>query len=326
MKKTKKVNLAILLELILAVSVQAEVITIFDSNATISEGDTYDTVVVKGDGTVVDMTGGDVNSVITMDTGTFNVTGGNIGLESRKPLLSYDSRILNLSGGNIYSIEPYNESRVNISGTVVIAVDSADIKFFDSTVVSLSSENATIPEQLYFYDNSQLNLLSGSVQEAEGYVGSTINITGGAITQMVRSEGRINISGGTIETVYIFNAGVVRIYGGTISMIVADGIMTRHTAEIGIIGYNLSAVPYGGNWGYGQIVGNWNNHTAFSIGLWTTRAYANVKLYDGIIPTDCTNRPDSDLSGDCKVDFIDFSKIALEWLECNLDPPEACWE
>lgn len=34
----------------------------------------------------------------------------------------------------------------------------------------------------------------------------------------------------------------------------------------------------------------------------------------------------ADLSGDCKVDLADFAIMALHWLDCNLDPPSACWE
>jgi len=56
----------------------------------------------------------------------------------------------------------------------------------------------------------------------------------------------------------------------------------------------------------------------------------------------CINRPAADLNDDCKVDFFDFAvlaedwlgnydlsdlaTLAEDWLECNLEPPEACWE
>jgi uncharacterized delta-60 repeat protein len=33
-----------------------------------------------------------------------------------------------------------------------------------------------------------------------------------------------------------------------------------------------------------------------------------------------------DFNNDCKVDFADFVIMSLHWLECNLDPQEACWE
>ena len=44
-------------------------------------------------------------------------------------------------------------------------------------------------------------------------------------------------------------------------------------------------------------------------------------------PFDCPpNFPEGDLNNDCLVNFLDFAKMALDWLDCNLDPPEACWE
>ena len=33
-----------------------------------------------------------------------------------------------------------------------------------------------------------------------------------------------------------------------------------------------------------------------------------------------------DLNGDCTVDINDFSALASQWLDCNIDPPEFCWE
>ena len=65
------------LTLIFVASSQAN-ITIFDSNSVISSGDSYDVIVIKGDGTVVGMVGGDVNDVITMNTSIFNMYGCNI--------------------------------------------------------------------------------------------------------------------------------------------------------------------------------------------------------------------------------------------------------
>ena len=82
LKKSTIIVLSLLL--FLTVRTQAE-ITIFESNSIISDGDTYDTVVVKGDGTVLEMTGGSVNRLITMNRSTCNISGGNI--ENR--LISY---------------------------------------------------------------------------------------------------------------------------------------------------------------------------------------------------------------------------------------------
>ena len=42
-------------------------------------------------------------------------------------------------------------------------------------------------------------------------------------------------------------------------------------------------------------------------------------------PPRCLEYPVMDFNKDCKVDLIDFSIFLQSWLECNLDPPEACW-
>jgi len=38
----------------------------------------------------------------------------------------------------------------------------------------------------------------------------------------------------------------------------------------------------------------------------------------------CTRRPVMDFNDDCKVDFKDLAIFMESWLECNLNPPEAC--
>ncbi|MFH1371464.1 MAG: hypothetical protein ABII09_09305 [Planctomycetota bacterium] len=52
--------------------------------------------------------------------------------------------------------------------------------------------------------------------------------------------------------------------------------------------------------------------------------YATV-IYGQQVPI-CMSPLQGDLNNDCKVDFADFSTMIEEWLECNLDPPSACWQ
>ena len=40
----------------------------------------------------------------------------------------------------------------------------------------------------------------------------------------------------------------------------------------------------------------------------------------------CTQEILGDLNDDCKVDFGDLAIMSSSWLDCNLDPPSACWE
>jgi hypothetical protein len=40
----------------------------------------------------------------------------------------------------------------------------------------------------------------------------------------------------------------------------------------------------------------------------------------------CTGPIPGDVNHDCKVDITDLEILFSHWLECKLDPPEACWE
>ena len=77
--------------------------------------------------------------------------------------------------------------------------------------------------------------------------------------------------------------------------------------------WNITA-GYDGNCEYGQIRGYWNDGTFFTIDLDYPETYGSVILYDGVILTNCVNKPESDISGDCKVNFFDLAKMSSEWL------------
>ena len=45
-----------------------------------------------------------------------------------------------------------------------------------------------------------------------------------------------------------------------------------------------------------------------------------------IVGPTCTEYPVMDFNQDCRVEFQDLAEFSASWLECNLDPPEVCWE
>lgn len=67
------------------------------------------------------------------------------------------------------------------------------------------------------------------------------------------------------------------------------------------------------------------NGGRINIGAYGGTAQAS-KSTSGIVEPVCTHYPTMDYNKDCKVDFKDFAMLAQTWLDCNLDPPEACWE
>jgi hypothetical protein len=52
----------------------------------------------------------------------------------------------------------------------------------------------------------------------------------------------------------------------------------------------------------------------------------NMGRYASEPPPACTEPIRSDLNGDCKVDILDLEILMSEWLKCNLEPVEACYE
>jgi len=40
----------------------------------------------------------------------------------------------------------------------------------------------------------------------------------------------------------------------------------------------------------------------------------------------CTQEPAMDFNHDCRVNFLDLAIFLQSWLDCNLNPPSACWD
>jgi hypothetical protein len=92
-------------------------------------------------------------------------------------------------------------------------------------------------------------------------------------------------------------------------------------------GNQLDVATYDAEWmydaAYDIVIDDSNNVyiTGSSYGGGTTDYdFATVKYSQPI----CTGSLAGDITGDCKVNMRDFAKMALDWLKCNLDPPEAC--
>ncbi len=63
--------------------------------------------------------------------------------------------------------------------------------------------------------------------------------------------------------------------------------------------------------------------------VWQDNRNANSEIYavvlNGPVVARCESRISGDVNGDCKIDFADFAIMASRWLECYLEPAEACW-
>ena len=66
----------------------------------------------------------------------------------------------------------------------------------------------------------------------------------------------------------------------------------------------------------------------FNLGARATDPISSVgEVYvyiDDVVVTACQGNPAGDINGDCKVSLVDLAMFAADWMECNLDPAEAC--
>jgi len=159
----------------------------FDSNGQILPGETWDTVYVRNNGTVVDMSGGQIGSQHSF--------GG---------LITSDSSIFNMSGGQIIGYSSgFNSIFINDSSTFNVSGGTIDM-YMDFVVYG--SANANI---------SGGNVTAGRLKTS---FSSTVNITGGSINLDmldVFGGGRLTISRGllTIDDTSIGNNSVIDVYG-----------------------------------------------------------------------------------------------------------------
>ncbi len=94
--------------------------TTFSSSGTIVNGNVYDKVYVQNDGTVVNMTGGQISNLSTHNVSTFNMSGGQI-IYSWPGILLYELSTMNVSGGTINTFDFVVYGSANFSGGNITA-------------------------------------------------------------------------------------------------------------------------------------------------------------------------------------------------------------
>ena len=200
----RKTALIILILLVGVSSVQAGDIT-FSSSGTISNGDVYDNVYVENDGTVVDMSGGQIADLLLSDNSTFNLLGGQIsslGLGSAVNVEALSN--FNMSNGiaDLDGLYLYGAGIASINGGTLSVYQ---IKVYSGAKLIL--DNANVYLDWFDVYGGQLDIFGGNVVIDDAYfpADSTINIHG-----------------------YNFNYDPTGGYGG-------DGILTGYLSDGGDI-------------------------------------------------------------------------------------------
>jgi hypothetical protein len=167
--KTKAITIlaAVILSFTAAKLYAVPVDKIFTSSGQILDGEEWNNVSIYNDETIVDMLGGDVESIGTYDESTVNVTGGQV-----NTLGALEFSTANVSGGDVYTLRSWDFSTVNLSGT--------------ATVSSLSARSSF----------GTANIYGGHVVWVSALDSGTVNLYGGVISDyMSAPDGIINVFG-----------------------------------------------------------------------------------------------------------------------------------
>ncbi len=166
-------------------------------------------------------------------------------------LQSYDSSIFNMFGGTAEACAN-DQSTFNIAGGKIYTLN--------------------------LYDSSSVNVFGGSVYGLSAYDTGTVNVWGNAnlFALFAHDSGVINMTGGVTKSIAVGEFGTVNLLGGLVS----DKLWAGDSSIINLYGYDLAKFPTGGHYGFGFVIGEWPDMTAFNIDLSGPDTYSRVILYE----------------------------------------------
>ena len=199
---------------------------------------------------IVVLTGGRAHAVPDK---TFTSSGQILPGESWNLVYIYnDDTIVDMLGGWVDTLCTYDESTLNLSG--------GEINTFNA------------------YESSTVNAFGGTIYSLTAYNFSTVEVEIGANFNRLDALGssNININSGTVSHISAAQFGIVNLLGGNIT----DKLWAGESGIINIYGYNLFKTNSEGNYGYGFVNGEWEDHTHFSIDLSGSDTYSRVILHE----------------------------------------------
>jgi len=254
-------------------------------------------------------------------------------------ILSGTSRVLITSAGAVANLKTYDFSTADISGGSV----SGDLLAYDFSTVAMSAGSV---QNLYAYDLSTVDISGGSVTDLRPYMSSIVAISGGSVDSLsapnsstvIMSSGSVvglwasesvtvNISGGSVSYLYTEDNSTVDISGGSVS-----GLSASDSSVVSFYGRNFrvyNGLVFDGDYvlGTGLLACEWFDGTTWAVNIRENTPSATIRVISDSGPKPvCVKYPVMDFNGDCKVDFSDLAVFLTHWLECNFDPPSACWE
>jgi len=182
----------------------------------------------------------------------------------------------------------------------------------------------------YLYDTSRVFIVTGGlVHEFHALESSAVNIVGGSVDEWFYAGGSsvVNITGGSVNELHATDSSTVNLSGGIVSRLEVSG-----HSMVTFYGRNFSVgeglLLFGDRVvGAGLLTGEWFDGTPWAVNIAGDTISATILVTSDSEPNPiCAGYPAMDFDRDCKVGFSDLAIFLTHWLECNLEPPSACWE
>jgi len=174
--------------------------------------------------------------------------------------------------GYVYDIRIYDTPPDHTTVDMVAGrVDQMDT--FDASTLNITGG---VVNSLHARDQSTANISGGEVNRALARDSAIVNFSGGAWATSVgaRNSGVVNLLGGTVRRTWAMEQGTLNVYGGT----VLESLSCSDVAKVNIFGRDLIKTDFGGNYGYGQVYGFWEDDTPFVIDLNGPETYRRITL------------------------------------------------
>ncbi len=173
--------------------------------------------------------------------------------------------------------------------------------------------------------NATAEITSGEITGLSCHANSSALFSGGTIPGQifVEDQSTITITGGAYGKLNLKHSAVAHIRGGQCLEQITVNSTNYRDVEFWIYGLDFAYDPDVGNYNGGQLTGTWANGTSFSSDLGLYWTFGCITLANPMA-FNCPIPPEMDFNKDCVVDSLDFALFLDAWLDCNLEPIEAC--
>jgi len=263
-------------------------------------------------GGTINISGGEPGVVMNgWGSGTVNITGG----DWEDQIYAYDGGVINIYGSNL-NFDP-NGGRYGDGLLTGFWRDGTpfSLNYFDSESGDFTWQHVV----LYEIPGNDECARAIPVRANEAYNGSTLRATGTDVSSCADKD--------TYDVWHSFTADfdyeyMIRLCGSAFDTTLAvfdecggTELACNDDAEPGVCPSELQS----------QLTLSLRKGLTYLIRIAGSK-YQTGEYTLTIIGPKCRERPAMDFNEDCKVDFRDFALFMQSWLECNLDPPEVCWQ